>query len=272
MHATSTGPTIASDCSGRTVSERHCQPHRLVSAATHTAVTASTMETSSAPVTPQPYSSDASPTISQPLRQSHSYTQPSTTSASAQPLAAPSTAFASHFPTLTRPYPTVDSSAGLRALCVGSTALLSALSAPAVTEQLYSVHQTLQSSMARIDECAALTAAFRASNSQLNSDTLPLLLSAAHTTLPALYSRIDALTAYTAALEQSVEGLEAALTTAEAALASQRPVSLNKLLSSLKRRARDDQASSEQWTAVTALQAKDFFDLSHTLPPAIPQP
>ena len=232
------------------------------------------METLSAPVTPQPNSSDSSPTLSHPLRQSHSYTQPSTTSASASspPLAAPSTSFASHFPTLPRPAPTVDSSAGLRALCHNSAALLSALSVPAVTEQLYSVHQTLQSSMARIDECAALTASFRSTNSRLHTDTLPLLLDSSQHILPTLYSRIDSLLAYTTALEQSVEGLESALTTAEAALASQRPASINKLLSSFKRRGKDDAAGSEAWTAVTVLRATDYFDTSQSQPQAIPQP
>ena len=233
------------------------------------------METSSAPVTPQPYSSDASPTPPQPLRQSHSYTQPSTTPTPASttpPLAPPSTSFVSHFPTLPRPHPTVDSSAALRAVCISSTSLLSALSAPAVTEQLYAVHQTLQSSMARIDECATLTTAFHSSNSQLHADTLPLLLSAAQTTLPTLYSRIDALLAYTAALEQCVDGLESGLTTAEAALASQRPVSINKLLSSFKRRGRDDTASSEAWGGVKVLPANEFFDLPRAQPQAIPQP
>lgn len=126
--------------------------------------------------------------------------------------------------------------------------------------------------MARIDECAALVAAFRTANTQLYTDTLPLLLSSAQHSLPALYSRIDALTAYTGALEQSVDGLEAALTTAEAALASQRPVSLNKLLSSLKRRGRDDAAQAEAWNAVSVMQAAQFFDTSSVQPQPIPQP
>ena len=232
-------------------------------------------ESSSAPVTPQPHSSDSSPTPAQPLRQSHSYTQPSSTSslsASTPPLATPSSSFASHFPTLSRPPPTVDSSAALRSFCTSSTAVLSALNTPTVTEQLYSVHQTLQSSMARIDECVALTTAFRTTNSQLHTATLPELLSSAQHSLPTLYARIDALTSYTAALEQSVEALESALTTAEAALASQRPASINKLLSSFKRRGRDDAAGSETWSGVSVLQAKDFFDLSQVQPQAIPQP
>ena len=236
------------------------------------------MATSSAPATPQPDSSDASPTAAHPLRQSHSYTQPSTTSslpssASAPPLAAPSTSsFASHFPTLQRPHPKVDSTAALRSLCNHSTALLSALSTPAVTEQLHSAHETLQSCMARIDECSALTSAFRAANTQLHTDTLPLLLSSAQHTLPTLYSRVDALLAYTAALEQSVDGLEAALTTAEAALASQRPVSFNKLLSSLKRRGKDEAATMEAWSAVRVVKASDFFDVQQARPQAVAQP
>ena len=228
------------------------------------------MESLSAPVTPQPSSSDSSPTSSHSLRQSHSYTQPSTSST--PPLAAPSTSFASHFPTLPRPHPTVDSSAALRALCIHSTSLLSALSAPVVIEQLYSAHQTLQSCMARIDECAALIAAFRTTNTQLHTDTLPLLLSSAQHSLPALYSRIDELMAYTAALEQSVEGLESALTTTEAALASQRPASINRLLSSFKRRGKDEAASYEGWSAVSVLQARQFFDLSQAQQQPIPQP
>lgn len=228
------------------------------------------MESSSAPVTPQP-DSDASPTHSHTLRQSHSYTQPSTSSA-LPPLATPSASFAAHFPTLPRPHPTVDSSTALRTLCTQTSTFLSAaLSTPAVTDQLYAAHQTVQSSMARIDECVALTTAFRATNTQLHTNTLPQLLTSAQHSLPLLYTRIDALTAYTAALEQSVEALESALTTAEAALASQRPVSLNKLISSFKRRGKDDNAALDAWSGVSVLRADEYFDnMSNQQTQAIP--
>ena len=69
-----------------------------------------------------------------------------------------------------------------------------------------------------------------------------------------------------------MEGLESAVTKAEAALASQRPASINKLLSSFKRRGRDETANSEAWSAVSVVKAHDFFTISQAQPHALPQP
>ena len=83
-------------------------------------------------------------------------------SSSAYSSSAPPKSFQSHFPTLPRPAPLVDTAPALKLLCQQSSLLLSTLTPPSVLEQIDAIEQQIHSSLARLDEYSALVDAVSA--------------------------------------------------------------------------------------------------------------
>jgi hypothetical protein len=201
------------------------------------AVAAAAPSTAPLPLTPEGVST---PTA-EPIAKSSSFTQTSSHSSGSSSSHASqssqssstSSSFLSHFPTLKHPAPRVDSTAGLRQLCSQSAVMLSTLTTPTLIDQLESLEQSIQSTLARMDEFTALASAFRASNSLAASSLLPQL-TAASATLPAFFSRIDRMQEFAVHVEACCDALEQRVAQAEQAFMPQKQTTVSKLLTSFR--------------------------------------